>query len=93
MKKFGLLSMVLVALLFASGCGSALKQENAQLKTQMSKVTEENTNLKNEVATLTQSNDELKSQVANLTAEKEALQKEFDALKAKVAKKSVRRKR
>lgn len=93
MKKIGLLSMVLVALLFASGCGSAMKQENAQLKGQVSSLTEENNNLKNQVATLQKESDDLKSQVANVTAERDAAQKELQALKAKSVKKTTTKKK
>lgn len=87
MKKIGLLGMVFMALLFVSGCGQQLKQENEQLKGQISTLTEENTSLKNKVATLEKETEDLKGQVTSLTAERDAAKKELEAKAAASAKK------
>lgn len=91
MRKIGLLSMVFAAALFMSGCGQQLKQENEQLKGQVSTITEENNTLKNKVATLEKQVEDLNTQVANLTAERDAAKKELEA-KAKPAAKSKKKK-
>lgn len=85
-KRIGLLGIALAALLFVSGCGQQLKQENEALKGQVSTLTEENTNLKNQVASLQKESGDLKSQVSTLTAERDAAHKELEALKKPAAK-------
>lgn len=92
MRKIGLLGLVFAALLFVSGCGQQLKQENEQLKGQVSTLTEENTNLKNQVATLQKDGEDLKSRVASLTAERDAAKMELEA-KSKPAAKAVKGKK
>lgn len=86
MKKIGTFGIVLAAMLFVSGCGQQLKQENEQLKGQVSTLTEENNSLKNKVASLEKEAADLKTQNANLTAEKDALKKELESKSKAVAK-------
>ncbi len=84
-KKLGLFGMVLAALLFTAGCGQQLKQENEQLKGQISTLTEENNGLKNQVATLQKEAEDLKNHVTSLTAERDAAKKELEARAKKPA--------
>lgn len=91
MRKIGLLSMVFVALLFVSGCGQKVKQENEQLKAQVSTLTEESNNLKTQVAALQTEVEDAKAQVTSLTAELDATKKELEVAKAKPVTKKRRR--
>ncbi|MBI5643024.1 MAG: hypothetical protein HY954_06085 [Deltaproteobacteria bacterium] len=85
-KKIGLLSMVFALLLFVSGCGQQLKQENEQLKGQISTLTEENNTLKNQVASIQKEAEDLKAQVASISAERDAAKKELEAKSKPAAK-------
>lgn len=86
MRKIGLLSAVLAAMLFTAGCGKQLKQENEQLKGQVATLTDESNKLKNQLAAIQKESEDLKGQVASLTAERDAAKKELEA-KSKPARK------
>jgi uncharacterized coiled-coil DUF342 family protein len=91
-KKAGILGVVFASFLLVAGCGQQLKQENEQLKAQVTTFTEESNNLKNQVAGLQKEVDDIKAQLSGATAERDAARKELDSLKAKSASKGAAKK-
>lgn len=91
MKKLSFLGLALAVLLVTTGCGQKIKQENEQLKAQVSSITAENTSLKTQVATLQKEGEDFRAQIAGLTAELDTTKQQLeDAKKPKAVKKKRR---
>jgi predicted nucleic acid-binding Zn-ribbon protein len=91
MRKASFLGLALAALLITTGCGQKIKQENEQLKAQVSSITAENADLKTQLATLQKEGEDLRAQVSGLTAELDTTKQQLaDAKKPKVVKKKRR---
>jgi septal ring factor EnvC (AmiA/AmiB activator) len=91
MKKLSFLGLALAVLLVTTGCGQKIKQENEQLKAQVSAITAENNSLKTQVATLQKEGEDFRAQIAGLTAELDTTKQQLeDAKKPKATKKKKR---